>query len=79
MAGSVARGIKLDDVRCIGDESRVCCDLPAFGASVIAVGKLVRAGWLERYGIEWSLKDVRLCTEDTPQSATRVRDAGVER
>ena len=36
-----AKGVRLDGLRCIGDESRVCCDLVASGQMVVATGKLV--------------------------------------
>jgi hypothetical protein len=54
--------VLLDKLGCRGDDSRVCCDTPAFGEAVVAVGKLVRAPG-ESSGIEWRLDDPRLCSE----------------
>ena len=54
--------VRLDGLGCGGDESRLCCNTPAFGQSVIAVGKLIHIP-IEPGGIEWQLEDPRLCSE----------------
>jgi hypothetical protein len=46
----------IDGASCKGDDSRLCCDLPAYGQFVIVVGRLKRTGgW-------WSLADATICT-----------------
>ncbi|HEX7506650.1 MAG TPA: hypothetical protein VF550_07745, partial [Polyangia bacterium] len=43
-----------DGYNCAGDESRLCCDLPAFGQTVVATGTLGRNN-------EWYLADLTMC------------------
>lgn len=68
--GRPPRAILLADVQCKGDESRVCCDVPAFGQSVVAVGVLQEARFdATPYGVKWALGGYRvasswLCVED---------------
>ena len=38
------QGVKLEALGCVGDESRLCCDVPVLGQRVIAAGKLARVG-----------------------------------
>ena len=47
----------LGDGDCEGDESRLCCDLPAFGQTVVATGTLWRNN-------EWLLRDLTICEID---------------
>jgi hypothetical protein len=54
--------VLLDRLGCGGDESGQCCNTPAFGQRVVAVGKLVHIT-PEPGGIEWQLDDPRLCSE----------------
>ena len=54
--------VVLDRLGCFGDESRLCCNTPAFGQAVVAVGKLVRFP-PEWGGVEWQLDDPRLCLQ----------------
>jgi hypothetical protein len=46
-----------DGYDCEGDESRLCCDLPAFGQTVVATGTLWRNN-------EWLLRDLTICEID---------------
>jgi hypothetical protein len=50
-----SEGVNLGGVDCRGDDSRVCCNAPAFGQPVIATGKLVG------YNAGWSLTAPELC------------------
>lgn len=54
--------VGLDKLGCAGDESRLCCDAPAFGQTVVAFGKLRRFP-AEPGGIEWQLDEPKLCLE----------------
>jgi hypothetical protein len=54
--------VLLDRLGCSGDESRLCCDTPAFGQPVVALGKLVRIP-VGPGGIEWQLEGPKLCTD----------------
>gem|GEM_PF-4975969 len=46
----------------MGDESRQCCDVPAFGQTLVASGTLQAIPpELRKGGIAWELKDVELC------------------
>ncbi len=63
--GDIPNGVRLDGVRCGGDESRACCNIPAFGQTVVATGRLVEeheTSVTERGGY-WALTEVTLCTE----------------
>jgi hypothetical protein len=51
-----------DGYNCAGDESRLCCDLPAFGQTLVATGTLGRNN-------EWSLADLTMCEVDTAVQA----------
>lgn len=44
---------------CAGDESRLCCNTPAFGQTVIATGVLKEDEGA--FGL-WGLKDAKVCT-----------------
>jgi hypothetical protein len=57
------QGVKLELPGCVGDESRLCCDVPAHGQPIVAVGKLARIKSLAPFGLRWSLTDVTLCEE----------------
>jgi hypothetical protein len=60
--GAGAReGLLLDELDCRGDDSRLCCNAPAFGQAVVATGKLV-------WGYSaWKLNAPALCA--VPASA----------
>ena len=69
------KGIGLDRVGCVGDESRVCCDLVVNGQLVVATGKLLPDD--RTISLKPSFKlggDIELCSLGTPPS-----DAGSER
>jgi hypothetical protein len=63
--GDVPNGARLDDVVCGGDESRLCCNVPAFGQKVVATGKIEAETEpdLVLRGSRWALTDVSLCTQ----------------
>jgi hypothetical protein len=49
-------GLQLPSLECRGDDSRVCCPVPAFGQTVVATGTLKQV-WSGR----WTLVNPRLC------------------
>jgi hypothetical protein len=57
---NVADGVALvvDGYSCVGDESRLCCNVPVQGQRVIATGKLTPADGVI---FKWNLTGVRLC------------------
>jgi len=60
---AMPRGVELKRLGCEGDESRLCCDVPAHGQRVIAAGRLAESRLPSAQGIRWSLTDVELCEE----------------
>jgi len=54
--------VLLDGLGCTGDESRLCCDTPAFGQIVIAAGRLRRSSD-SGAAIPWELLEPKLCVE----------------
>jgi hypothetical protein len=56
--GTVA--LALSGFRCGGDDSRLCCNAPAYGQSVVATGELSRAFSMGAY-VQWQLEDPELC------------------
>jgi hypothetical protein len=45
--GEGAEPLSLPDYACIGDESRLCCEAPAYGQTVVVTGELGRQpGWI---------------------------------
>jgi hypothetical protein len=65
--GDIPNGARLVGLRCGGDESRACCDVPAFGQTVVATGTIVeedRTSVTGRGG-RWALTDPTLCTESS--------------
>ena len=63
--GSPPRAVKLAGLGCDGDESRLCCDVPAFGERVVAVGRLVpeHDPAAVASGVRWALAEPLLCVE----------------
>jgi hypothetical protein len=58
--GGLYQELAIESLWCRGDESRLCCDAPAQGQTVIATGRLVdREGLRGRY----ELHDAKLCVE----------------
>src|SRR6266542_3916052 len=56
-------GLRLRGPQCGGDESRLCCPLPAFGQQVVATGTLVRDSESLPSEKRWSLQKFELCLE----------------
>jgi hypothetical protein len=54
--GGGGDGLQLPSLECRGDDSRVCCPVPAFGQTVVATGTLTQL----RSG-RWTLASPRLC------------------
>jgi hypothetical protein len=52
--------VELNGLGCGGDESRVCCGVPAFGQRLVASGYL---GYTGDYEPQWLLRDASLCLE----------------
>jgi hypothetical protein len=63
--GGLPNGVRLEGLLCGGDESRVCCPVPAFGQTVVATGKIVdeHEGSVTERGGRWALAEATLCTE----------------
>ena len=60
LVGGADGALAIESMSCSGDESRVCCNAPAYGQSVIASGVLVR----EQQGqttVGWRLVNVTVC------------------
>ena len=49
-----------ESLRCVGDDSAVCCPAPVDGADVVAQGTLARAGVAEQ-SHTWQLDEPTLC------------------
>jgi hypothetical protein len=60
--GGATETLGLPDLSCSGDESLLCCDVPAYGQVVVATGRLTKAA-PERSPPDprWILEDARLC------------------
>jgi len=59
--GLVSDGLalRLEDLACAGDESRLCCSAPATGQAIVATGRLE---WDTRGDAGWMLSEPRLCS-----------------
>jgi hypothetical protein len=53
--------VGIADARCGGDESRLCCELPAYGQFVVVTGVLEPQSGRERW---WRLTDSTICVGD---------------
>ncbi len=69
MIGAFPHALALSDLGCGGDDSRLCCNVPAFGRTVVAVGKLTRSGVYASQGVSWTLTGATLCEEETSGAA----------
>jgi hypothetical protein len=59
--------LAVDGLFCSGDESRACCNAPAFGQTVVATGRLKRdSGEIGLPAGSWRLVDARVCEEVAP-------------
>jgi len=59
--GLVSDGLalRLEDLECAGDESRLCCSAPATGQAIVATGKLE---WDTSGDSGWILREPKLCS-----------------
>jgi hypothetical protein len=56
--------LALDGFFCSGDESRACCNAPAYGQTVVAAGRLERdENAIARHASGFRLRDAKLCVE----------------
>ncbi|HSU39547.1 MAG TPA: hypothetical protein VLJ38_08265 [Polyangiaceae bacterium] len=64
--GDIPNGARLEGMGCVGDESQLCCSVPAFGQEVVATGKISPEtdAWLVSKGTRWRLENATLCTRD---------------
>lgn len=65
--GDIPHGARLAGLTCGGDESRICCEVPAFGQVVVATGYVMNEldSMIVSRGGRWSLSDVVLCVEES--------------
>lgn len=54
--------VRLDSLGCAGDESRLCCNTPAFGQAVVAMGTL-RPAENSGQSPSWELLNPNICLE----------------
>lgn len=61
--GLVSEGfaLRLEDLECQGDDSRLCCSAPATGQAIVATGRLE---WDGRGEGGWMLREPKLCSLD---------------
>ncbi len=66
--GDFPNAVRLEGLGCSGDESRRCCQVPAFGQLVVVTGRLMKEtdSSLVARGSSFSLVDAVLCTEARP-------------
>jgi hypothetical protein len=66
--GALPNGVRLDRLACYGDDSRLCCPVPAFGQVVVATGRIMKETdpFLLASGDRLWLADATLCTEARP-------------
>lgn len=57
--------LELRGFKCVGDDSQLCCDAPAYGQTVVASGRLFPE---DPSGAKWALERVTLCVEDNNQT-----------
>jgi hypothetical protein len=55
------QGLALDGFSCGGDDSRICCNAPAYGQLVVATGRLVRPEYPGTF--PWHLSETQLCID----------------
>jgi len=60
LVGGAGGALAIEGLACSGDESRVCCNAPAYGQTVIATGRLVREEAGQTTG-GWRLVNVTVC------------------
>jgi hypothetical protein len=60
LVGGADGALSIEGMWCGGDESRVCCNAPAYGQTVIASGVLSREPQ-ERKTVGWRLSNVSVC------------------
>jgi hypothetical protein len=60
------KALVLEALSCSGDDSRLCCDAPAYGQSVVATGVL-QLSPTQGADSAWTLAAVKLCADPLPR------------
>lgn len=64
VVGGAAETLEVPGPRCEGDESELCCDVPAYGQSVVATGRLRQgSGEFSPPNPRWVLESASLCSD----------------
>ena len=64
VVGDDDHALTVDRMRCTGDESRICCNAPAYGQTVVVTGRLRRVpNLVTRDEARWYLADARACED----------------
>jgi hypothetical protein len=61
--GGAPQPLGLQGFACSGDDSQVCCNVPAYGQEVVASGTLTPVRALVEWEPRWVLTEAKLCSE----------------